>query len=142
MADESTWGYGTTLGYSAVGAGSYTTLTKIVEIDEKKIKTKKINITTLDSPNYTEECRPGMVEVDAFTVKMIWKKTVHNTLLTIAKSSSANRDWKITLSDGSTLVGTGYIAEMSESPKASNEEVYMDNISFQPTGNWVFTPAA
>jgi len=142
MADTSTWGYGTTLGYTTVGGNSWTTIAKIVEIDEKKIKRKVMKITTLDSPNNTEEQRAGLVEVQPFKFKMIWSKTDHGTLLTLGKAAAPNRDWKITLSDGSTIAGTGFISEISEIPKASNDEVYMDNIEITPTGNWIYTPAA
>lgn len=141
MADESTWGYGTTLAYAPLGGSSWTTITKIVEIDAKKIKRAPIKVTTLDSPNRTDEFRPGMVQVEPFTAKMIWKKTQHHTLLEMCKAADPTRDFRITLSDGTTIAGTGWISGISEIPKASNEEVYMDDVEFHPSGAWVETPA-
>lgn len=139
MAD---WGYGTTLGYREVGGSTYTTVAKIINIDDKKIKRKKIGITTLDSANHTEECQAGMVEPDAFKFRMIYNKTDHATLLGYANLAAPNKDWKITLSDGSNIAGTGYISEFPESPKAENEKVYENEISIQPVGKWTFTPAS
>lgn len=141
----STWGVGTTLGYAAVGTtnpNSFTTILRIVEIDEKKIKRKMIKTTTLDSPAYTEECRAGMIEVQPFKLKMIWFKDVHATLLTMAKNRDPNMNWLVTFSDGSTASGPAFISEINEIPKVSIDEVYMDNVELQPTSAWAYTPAA
>lgn len=133
------WGYGTTLGYSVVSANSYTTVGNIVEIDEKKLKRKRIDITTLGSANHTMESRGGMLDPQEFKFKLQYSKSVHVTLLGMAVEASGNRDWKITLSDGSTAVGTGYISEFSEVPKSTVDDIYENEISIQAIGSWTFT---
>ncbi len=139
MAD---WGHGTTVGYTTVGGSSYTDLADVIDVDEQQLKRAAIKTTTLTSANYTETKRAGMIEPDPLKLKIQYAKAEHNTLLGIFHNATPNRDWKITLSDGSTITGTGFLSAMSQMPKASNDAVYENSIEITPVSKWTFTPAA
>lgn len=141
-ATAGVWAYNTTIGYSATSGGSYTTVATVKEIDEQKIKRKKIDLTNLTSPSNTEECQAGMVGEDAMKLGIIYAKAQHAALLAIAVSATPNYYWKITLSDGSTALFLGYISEFGQIPKAKVDDIYENDLHLQPVGPVTFTPAA
>lgn len=139
------WGHGATLGYAAAGtlaAGSFTNVAQITEIDEKKLKRNKIKKTHLASASNTEEYRAGMVDIEPFKFNLQYSKAIHATLLAFVVADTPNHAWKILFSDGSAVVGDGFIAEFCEAPKASNDGDLVNDIVIQPVGPWIFTPAA
>lgn len=135
------WAYNTTLGYDDVGETSYTLIGNITEIDEQTLKRANIKTTTLTSANFTETKQAAMIEPGELKLKLQYAKAIHNTLLGIFHNSTPNRDWQITLSDSSTILGTGFISEMTQTPKAVNDAVYEISLTITPTGKWTFTPA-
>ncbi len=134
MADNTVWAYGTTIGYSAIDAGSYTTVLAVDEIDEQKLKRKKIDITHLASPDNTMEYRAGMVEPEAFKIKVQYQAAQHAVLYAMSISATPNRDWKVTFSDATTGTFRGYLSTFPPIPKAKVDDVYEADIEIQPTG--------
>lgn len=140
MATE--WAHGTTLSYASSFGGVYTTLAQVVEIEDVVLKRMKIDTSHLTSSANTKTCRAGMVEPDPFKFKLQYSKTVHATLLAFVSADSPNYFWKITLSDGSTYIVEGFIAEFATVPKATNDNVFENNIAVQPVAAGVFTPGS
>ena len=143
MSTPSVLAYGTTIGYATAGSGAggtYTTLLYVKDLDPKKIKRKKLDTTNLTSPASTDECTAGQVQPEAMKLKVLYLKAQHATLQGLAVNASPLKDWKITLSDGSTGIFTGYISEFDEIPKASLDECYMTDLQIQPTTPILWTP--
>lgn len=142
MAD---WAHGTTIGYANEGTaydGSFTDIATVVEIDDKKLKRDSIKTTVLASANNTETARAGMVKPEAFKFKIQYGKALHDTLLTLFHSSTPNKAWQIGLTDGSKITGDGFMSEMCEVPKSTNDAIYENEISIMPVGKWSFHAAA
>lgn len=136
-----TFGHGTVLAYSADGV-TYTDIDEVVSIDAVKGKRKKIKKTRLDSANEHEQFRAGLKETDELKVKVQYVKTIFATLLGFFNATSPQKYWKITLADGSSTAGTGYISEIDQAPKADSEDILYFDFSVQPDSKWTFTAAA
>lgn len=137
------WGHGTTLGYRTVGStGAYTNVATIIDADSKKLKRATIKTTLLASPSNTDTHRAGMVTPDPYKFKLQYEKVSHAALLAFVAADAPNHEWSIGFSDTSTYVFTGFITEFDEVPKATNEDVYENDVSLMPVGPGVFTAGA
>lgn len=135
------FGHGTTLHYSTDGGSTYTLIAEVISIDAVKSKRKKISKTTLASANEHHQFRAGLKETDAVKVKLQYNKTIFAATYTLfnAASASAAIKWKITLEDGSTSIGTGFIEEHDAVPKIDSEDILVYEFSVMPDSYWPFT---
>lgn len=137
------WAHGGTLKYGTVGGaeGSMTTVGTILEIDAGKIKRKAISNTPLSVSDATEVKRPGLITQDALKLKLSFDKTVHGTMLGIF-AADTNKDWLFTLSDGSKILRTGWIADIDLVPKQTNDDDLIVDMSLEFTGAHTYTAAS
>lgn len=137
------WAHGGTLKYGAVGGaeGSMTAVGTVIDIDAGKIKRKAISNTPLAISDSTEVKRAGLITQDALKLKLSFDKTVHGNLLTIF-SAGDNKDWLFTLSDGSKILRTGFIAEIDLVPKQTNDDDLLCDMSLEFTGAHTYTAAS
>jgi len=138
MAD---WAAGTRVYYANVGSGVYTEIGDVESVDAGKIKRASIKTTNVNPTDKFHTKRKGMKDNDAMKAVIFYAKTLHNTLLSMFNDDNLY-DWKFELSDGSTIVRTGFMSEFEVVPKADVEDVYKNNIAWEFTGPPVFTPAS
>lgn len=108
-------GYGSSLANGGTSGGSYTNLGQIKKFDFNGLKAEFDDITNLSSPSIFKEWMKTVVDGDTVTFSGVFNPadpTEEALLTNIATSGSAALDyWKITLTDGSTLVFQAYVSE-------------------------------
>ena len=140
----STLGAGTTLSYSADG-GSYTPIGVVKDCKWPKVTGAKIDTTHYGTPAAANGSppvktnRPGLAEPGDVTFVVQYGKTQYAALK--ALRSVPDIYWKITLNDGgSTLVFQGWVMEIDG--EIPNENLVLNTVKIQMSGDDVFTPAA
>jgi hypothetical protein len=132
-------GFGTTLGYSVAGT-TYTTIAKVTELDRPKQTVSDAKNSHLTSTGATHTYLPGMIEPGEVACKIIYDKTLENTLLGFFQARTT-LFWKITMPDGtttgSTYVFNGFIKEFGGS--VPMEETVQTEIKIKVTGVTTFT---
>lgn len=125
-------GYGTTLSGSVSG-----TIAEIRSIGLPDQKVDDIDVTTMASPDKYKQFIAGLIDAGVITMQLLYTKAVY---LQVQNALGTSQTWTITLPDGSTFVGNGYInAQGGESP---HDEKISQTVGLKLSGKPVFTAAA
>ncbi|APF87599.1 phage tail protein [Ralstonia solanacearum] len=118
---------------------TYTQVTNVSDISGFDGKATAIDTTTLSST--AKEKTLGLQDWGSVTLAtdINLKEPSHMALLT-AKKSGALTGFRVTLSDGSTLVFMAFVMQFPISAKV--DSVYKGNIVLEITGDITVTPAA
>lgn len=101
-------GYGTTLGYSTVGANTYTTLAEVLDFKPPATKVGKAEATHYTSDNEYEEHIPGFKSVSDAEFEVNYKTA---TTAALEPLIGITKDWKCTLPDTHTVTFSGWISD-------------------------------
>jgi hypothetical protein len=136
-------GRGTVIGFSALPLGSppvYTPMTQLSKFERSGSKTEFDDITCLDSPGVNKFPSPVAVDNGKYQGEGVFNpQDPTQQLMMSSLQAMAQLGYKITLIDGTTLVGICYIAEFM-TPKV---DVYKNNrfsFSIDIFGVEVLTP--
>lgn len=129
-------GYGSFIQYSTDGGSTYSTaLTEVTDIKGPGEKGKSINATHLLSPNGYEEFIPGLVDGGEVKLDLTFVKATYNAVRALVRTTPL---WKITFSQGSTIVFSGFLTEIdNQIPK---EDRIKADVTLKVTGKPTFTP--
>jgi hypothetical protein len=109
-------GYGSKLASGGTAGTTYTNVAQLKKCSFSGLKAEFDDITNLDSPSLFKEWMKTVVDGDTVTFDGVMNPADPTTqaLLTNLAASGANSlyYWKITLTNGSTLVFQGYVQEM------------------------------
>jgi predicted secreted protein len=127
-----THGYGTTLSGSISGQ-----IAEIQRIGLPDQKVDDLDVTTMTSPDKYKEFIAGLIDAGTISMDVLYTKACYQQ---IQNALGVFQVWTITLPDGSTFVGSGYInAQGGESPY---EDKITQNVGLKLSGKPAFTPAA
>lgn len=108
-------GYGSKLASGGTAGASYTNVAQLKKVNFSGLKAEFDDITNLDSPSIFKEWMKTVVDGDTVSFDGVMNPadpTTQALLTNIATSGSAALFfWKITLTNGSTLVFTGYVSD-------------------------------
>ena len=108
-------GYGTTLAYGESAGAEDNLVGEIYDINLPPITRAKVDFTNNDSPDETEELKPGLLQLGDVTFNMNLTAESYSDLDSLARSTRATcqKAWLITLPDGSTQPFTGFVCGLT-----------------------------
>lgn len=128
--------YGMTLAYSTTD-GSYTTLTRVIDLGEGKDTLKVILLNIL--ANTTHKHGAGTITQGPIPLTVEFNKTDYNTMRGIFTARTTYW-WKITDTDGNITKGRALINEFPNVLKFGEDERLKYPMSLHPTdADWTFT---
>ena len=108
-------GYGSHLASGGTSGASYTNLAQLKKFGFSGLKVEFDDITNLDSPSIFKEWMKTVVDGDTVTYDGVLNPAdpIQQSMLTNIQTpgSAALYFWKITLTNGSTLIFTGYVQD-------------------------------
>jgi hypothetical protein len=102
-------GEGTTLGYSAVPATTYTTVGDVFDVSFPDLTVADVKDTNYDTASHMHSYIAGWIEGGVVTFQVSYSKAEHATLEAFVR---VKKTWKITLPDGGNYIWVGYINKM------------------------------
>ena len=133
--------YGAKFSIDSSGGTTYVDLAEVIEITGPAMNVGKTKLTNLQSPNATEEYKPGLIDPDVITMKLNWTKAVFSTWLPLLRTPGMS--WKITFPlvgaevTPSTLAGKGFISKFGLTTP-DNDRITQD-VELTVSGLPVFT---
>jgi hypothetical protein len=129
MSSTFTIGFGSILKSSPDGT-TYAEMAQTVDLDSPETEVGKVKITNNDSPNNSQEYRPGIQDPQAADYKVVYKSATFATLET-ARLAGTILYWKEIFPDGSGLTWQGYVVKNKITGKTENEAL-MGEFTVQP----------
>jgi hypothetical protein len=125
-----TQGYGSSISYAATTysagvysvSGSYTKIAQSMDLQSPEDEVGDIKITNNDSPNNSQEYRPGMLDPGEMDFELIYTPAEHLTLHTICGDGNVYA-FKEIFADGSNFVWFGWVKKIGVETKTENEAV-------------------
>lgn len=115
MSTNAKIGFGTTIGYRAVGGTTYTNIAEITSITPAKIQVAKVNVDRFDSGTFNSlpvsDVIPGWVEPGEWEFKLNYEQAECTTLHGLV---GVQKEFKVTKPDTHGYTFTGFIAEMGD----------------------------
>lgn len=129
-------GFGTIIEHSADGT-TFVAVADLTDIKPPKKSASKVKTTTHSTPDNTHTYRSGLSEPGDLELKAKYSKTAYAAIDALYKVTST---WRITYTDGSKLVGMGYVSDV-DAPSAPMDDDSEFSFKIVNTGKWVFTAA-
>lgn len=133
-----TQGYETIFSYAATaGATSWTDFAGIDDIKPPKIEAEDIDISNMTSADQFKEFVAGWANGGEAEVKIQFEKAQNATIYGLFRTTQG---YRITFSDGSTWVFTGYIKSFAN--EVEREKIVTATVMVKISGKPVFTAAS
>lgn len=129
--------YGATFGIESGTPDTYDTVAGIVGIVPPGISRGEIDATHMASPDRFREFIPGLFTQEPCTFRMQFSSARYVTLQTAALATNGGK-YKITLNDTSTLIGEGFVTQLTPPDLSDVEGLKECNVTIRPKGKWTF----
>jgi hypothetical protein len=139
-ASQYTPGFGSKVFYApsvSGAAGTYVEISQTRDIKGPDSDVGDIKVTNNSSPNNTREYGPGLIEPGTIGWEVVYKDTAYTTLMTML-GDGAIYWWKEVFTDGSTIVGPGYLKKAPLVSKTEDEAIVI-NVEVKLSGKAVWT---
>lgn len=138
MASSGTAGYGAALAYGAALGSETTDIAQITDVNWTGYTSDDVDITNQDSSNGIREFLCGLTDPGNCEWEMVFKKAELTAAISVLR---ANKYWKITLSDTSTIQFYGYWADLGVASPLG-DAVKITGCRAKVSGSITFTAAA
>jgi hypothetical protein len=102
-----TIGHGFVLAYADAGTStSYTTIADVKSITMPSMEVTDVDITNLDSANYTKEFTAGLIDPGEISFTVSYDESQSNTLYGLLRQS---KKFRVTATDSATYAVAGYV---------------------------------
>lgn len=102
-------------------ATSFTTVAVVKTVALPMPEVADVDVTNLDSADYTKEYVPGLIEPGEITLQISYGETATSTLYTLLRT--AGKWFKATLPSSAYWLGTGYIKKFGTEEISAEGEI-------------------
>ena len=126
-----TIGHGFVLAYADAGTStSYTTIADVKSITMPSMEVNDVDVTNLDSANYTMEFKPGLINPGELTFTVSYDESQSNTLYGLLR---AEKKFRVTATDSATYAVNGYIKQFGF-PQVESESELTNELTIKVNG--------
>ena len=119
-ASNASAGFGSIIAYSTTSGGTFAKIGQSIDLETPTTEVGEIKITNNDSPANSHEYIPGMIEPGEMEFEIIYFKTMHEALLSLAGNNLIY--WfKETFPDGTISTFPGFFKSVGIATKTEDE---------------------